>query len=178
MKKIVILGPESTGKSTLSAQLAEHYHTIFCPEFAREYLMQHAGNYSYGDLLEIGKGQISLEEKMLPLARNGVYIIDTDLYVIKVWCEVAFENCHKWILQQIASRSYDLHLLCDVDLPWIPDALREYPDLSARKKHFKMYKDAMINSGKKWSIVSGSHSERLAAAIRTVDALLKPTSTE
>ncbi|HUQ65186.1 MAG TPA: ATP-binding protein, partial [Flavitalea sp.] len=128
MKKIVIIGPESTGKSTLCAQLAEHYKTCWCPEFAREYLKEKNGAYDYADLLNIAHGQLKLEDDMLASAQNGYYFLDTDLYVMKVWCEVAFENCYTWILKQIALRKYDFYFLCDVDLPWVKDELREYPD--------------------------------------------------
>lgn len=71
MKKIVIIGPESTGKSTLCDQLAQHYKTVWCPEFAREYLLQYGRNYTFEDLLKIAMGQIELEEVMLTEAKNG-----------------------------------------------------------------------------------------------------------
>ena len=171
MKKIVIIGPESTGKSVLSEQLAEHYQTTWCPEFARGYLMQLEKPYSYQDLLTIAKGQLHLEDYMLTKATNGYYFIDSDMYVMKVWCEVAFEQCHTWILKQIAQRKYDMHLLCDVDLPWIKDELREYPDLDFRKKLFKMYKDILVNSGSRWSVISGIDSVRLQTAIDTLDSV-------
>ena len=64
---------------------------------------------------------------------------------MKVWCEVAFNNCHTWILKQIATRNYDLFLLCDTDLPWVKDDLREYPDLKTRRRLFNMYKDGVVN---------------------------------
>jgi NadR type nicotinamide-nucleotide adenylyltransferase len=172
LKKIVIIGPECTGKSTLCKQLAEHYKTVWCPEFAREYLLQHGTKYTYDDLLKIAIGQLELEDSMATEGKNGYYFIDTDMYVMKVWCEVAFNNCHKWILNQIAERSYDLHLLCDVDLPWVKDELREYPDLEKRKSIYKIYKDHMINSGGRWAEVSGTHSERLQTAITLIDAIL------
>ena len=108
---------------------------------------------------------------MLTKATNGYYFIDSDMYVMKVWCEVAFEQCHTWILKQIAQRKYDMHLLCDVDLPWIKDELREYPDLDFRKKLFKMYKDILVNSGSRWSVISGIDSVRLQTAINTLDSV-------
>ncbi len=171
MKKIVIIGPESTGKSTLCEQLAAHYKTIWCPEFAREYLMQHGMDYTYDDLLKIAMGQLELENVLLSEAKNDLYFIDTDMYVMKVWCEVAFEACHSWILKQIARRHYDLYFLCNVDLPWVPDELREYPDLAQRGKLYKMYKDIMVNSSAKWVEISGSRAERLQTAISVIDSL-------
>ena len=171
IKKIVIIGPESTGKSTLCQQLAEHYKTVWCPEFAREYLINNGKDYTYEDLLNIARGQIQLEDVMLNKAKNGFYFIDTDMYVMKVWCEVAFNKCHPFILQQIAERDYELHLLCDVDLPWVADELREYPDLQFRKQLFKIYKDLLINSGDRWATISGNNHERLQTAITIINTI-------
>jgi NadR type nicotinamide-nucleotide adenylyltransferase len=171
MRKIVIIGPESTGKSTLCSQLAEHYKTCWCPEFAREYLKETGGKYSFHDLLNIAHGQLELEDTMLTQAKNGFYFIDTDMYVMKVWCEVVFETCHTWILKQIALRKYDLFFLCDIDLPWVKDNLREYPDLEFRKKLFKMYRDLMVTQKTKWAEISGTHAQRLQTAISIIDTV-------
>ena len=173
MKNIVILGPESTGKSTLCEQLADHYKTCWCPEFAREYLKDIKSGYTYADLLNIAHGQIELEDTLRTQAKNGFYFIDTDMYVMKVWCEVAFEQCHTWILQQIARRKYEFYFLCDTDLPWVPDALREYPDPAFRQKLFLMYKDILINSGTLWSEISGTDAQRLQMAIGILDTVFK-----
>src|SRR5215208_1306455 len=173
MRKIVIIGPESTGKTTLCEQLAEHYKTCWCPEFAREYLKELNGKYTYADLLNIARGQLELEDTMITEAKNGLYFIDTDMYVMKVWCEVVFEQCHTWILKQIALRQYDLYFLCDTDLPWVKDELREYPDLLFRKKLFKMYKDLVINCGTKWAEISGTDIERLQMAVSIIDTVYR-----
>lgn len=172
MKSIVVIGPESTGKSTLCRQLAEHYNTVWCPEFAREYLLQNGTNYTFDDLLNIAKGQLELEDVMLLNARNDRYFIDTDMYVMKVWCEVAFENCHTWILKQIASRKYDLYLLCNTDLPWKKDELREYPDKKIRDRLFKMYKDLLTSDGTRWAEISGTDTQRLQTAVQVIDTVL------
>lgn len=174
-KKIVILGPESTGKSTLCAQLAGHYHTHYCPEYAREYLLSHGKKYDYDTLLAIAKGQLNLEEKTCLSAsddKKELIFIDTDMYVMKVWCEFVFNKCHPWILEQIAKRKYDLYLLCNTDLPWVKDELREYPDLQTREKLYKIYKDLMINQPVPWTEISGEHNTRLKHSIAAVDSLL------
>lgn len=173
MKRIVIIGPESTGKSTLCKQLAAHYDTVWCPEFAREYLLTNGTDYSYEDLTIIAHGQIELEKAIEAEAKNGFYFIDTDMYVMKVWHEVAFHNCPTWILKKIARTQYDLYLLCNTDLPWIKDELREYPDLSTRKKLFKMYKDIMINSGTRWVEIRGTNAQRLQMAVNNIDSIYK-----
>jgi NadR type nicotinamide-nucleotide adenylyltransferase len=173
MKRVVIIGPESTGKSTLCKQLAEHYNTIWCPEFAREYLLKQGMNYSYEDLTLIAKGQLELEKKLEAEVKNNMYLIDTDMYVMKVWHEVAFGKCPSWILKTISQTQYDLYLLCNTDLAWTKDELREYPDLSVRQKLFKTYKDIMINSGISWTEISGTNEERLKLAVKAVDTIYK-----
>jgi NadR type nicotinamide-nucleotide adenylyltransferase len=173
MKTIVIIGPESTGKSTLTAQLAKHYDTAWCPEFARDYLLRNGRSYSFNDLLTIAKGQLELEDGIRQQAKNGYYFVDTDMYVMKVWCEVAFQNCHPWILKQIAARKYDLYLLCNTDLPWEQDALREYPDQAFRDRLFKMYKDILANAGIPWAVISGTDSQRLQTAVSQIATLFE-----
>lgn len=186
MKKIVIIGPESTGKSTLGAQLAAHFNTIWVEEYAREYLLKHGMNYKYEDLLEIAKGQIAGEDLAMvrgPLAEESpnekqathneqLLFIDTDMYVMKVWCEFVFNECHHWILNRIAQRKYDLYLLCNIDLPWIQDELREYPDLVSRQKLYAYYKDILINQQVPWVEISGGYEERLEKAKKSLSVHL------
>ena len=173
MKKIVITGPESTGKSTLCMQLAEHYQTRWVPEFAREYLLKHGMDYSYDDLLTIARGQIALEEKYISSVNSrSLLFIDTDMYVMKVWCEFVFGKCHPWILNQVVDRSYDLYLLCNIDLPWTKDELREYPDIESRRKLYHIYKDILVNQSVPWKEISGNNEQRLQKAVKAVDELL------
>jgi NadR type nicotinamide-nucleotide adenylyltransferase len=172
LKKIVIIGPESTGKSTLCRQLARHYDTVWCPEYAREYLIREGKDYNYDDLLQIAKGQWAQEEALSLEARNGLYFIDTNQYVMKVWCEVAFGECHKWILDRVAEQKNDLYLLCNTDLPWVEDELREYPDPAFREKLFLMYKDLLVNNGTPWEVISGREEERFDRARIIIDHFL------
>ena len=183
LKKIVIIGPESTGKSTLSKQLARHYETIWCPEFAREYLLTNGTNYDYNDLLTIAKGQLALEDeyaarleaRCLPMLEEGghlPFIIDTDMYVMKVWCEFVFGKCHSFIIDQIVEREYDGYLLCNTDLPWEKDELREYPNEEVRQQLYLMYKDIMVNQDKPWVSITGNDAQRLNLAIEGVDRFL------
>jgi len=176
MKRIVIIGPESTGKSTLCQQLANHFKTVWCPEYAREYLLANGTNYTYEDLTAIAKGQLQLQAVTEAKAQNNFCFIDTDMYVMKVWHEVAFSACPAWILKSIVKNDCDLYLLCNTDLPWTKDELREYPDLKTRQRLFSMYKDIVINSGIPWAIVSGTNEERLQTAIEAVHHLLKTSN--
>jgi len=185
IKKIVVIGPESTGKSTLCQKLAEHYNTLWVPEYARQYLEKNGTDYTYDDLLTIAKGQIELEEatSYKPSAINieqqsslnspsetRPLFIDTDLYVIKVWSEFVFNKCHNWVLNRIAERKYDLYLLCNIDLPWEKDALREYPDRNVRLKLYSFYQDLLVNQPTPWYIISGNYEERLKKAINFINA--------
>lgn len=171
MKKIVIIGPESTGKSTLCEQLATHFKTAWCPEYARAFLNQHGKDYTYEDLLTIAKGQVALEAEMESKAENDLYFIDTNMYVMQVWCEFVFGKCHQFILDEIVERRYDLYLLCNVDLPWAYDPLREYPDEGPRLQLYHMYRELMINQATPWVEISGSYDERLQRAIDAVNSL-------
>ena len=183
IKKIVIVGPESTGKTTLCQQLAAHYHSLYCPEYARDYLLKHGAKYQYNDLLTIAKAQLQQEDecaqKLQALLVNSpatqnihpYLFIDTDMYVMKVWCEFVFDQCHKWILDQITERRYDLYLLCKPDLPWVKDELREYPDLERRLKLYHYYKDLLVHQSTPWAEISGNYEERLKQAIAATDAL-------
>ncbi|MEO6134056.1 MAG: ATP-binding protein [Ginsengibacter sp.] len=178
IKKIVIIGPESTGKSTLCKQLAEHYETTWVPEYARKFLITHGTKYSYDDLLVIAKEQVTTEDSAFDKMdgfnkkpSSKFLFIDTDMYVMKVWCEFVFNRCHNWILNQIAKRKYDAYLLCDVDLPWVQDELREYPDKKIREKLFMFYKECMVNQSTPWHIISGNYEERIQNSINFIDNL-------
>lgn len=200
IKKVVIIGPESTGKSSLCEHLAAHYNTIWCPEFAREYLTTNGKKYDFEDLEIIAKGQLALEDEymeklksasgktsekiiginpksivQLPIPNSQILFIDTNMYVMKVWSEYVFGKCHLFILDQIVQRKYDLYLLCNIDLPWTADELREYPDDKPRQELYNMYQDILINQQVPWVKISGNYEERLKEARLAVDKVLYPS---
>ena len=170
LKKIVVIGPESTGKSTLCRQLAEHYNTLWVPEYARNYLLEHGTDYSFENLLDIAKGQIELEE-LISKQASGHLFVDTDMHVMKVWCEFVFGKVHPWIIGQLKERKYNLYLLCNIDLPWVQDQLREYPDLQTRELLFNKYRHQLEEQETPWVIINGDYNERLRNAIEAVDSL-------
>lgn len=178
LKKIVIIGPESTGKSTLCKQLAHHYQTLWCPEFAREFLLKNGTNYSFEDLATIAKGQLELEDNYEQKVMNyeskphSLLFIDTDMYVMKVWCEFVFGKCHQFIIDEIATRKYDLYLLCNIDLPWVQDELREYPEEQTRQNLFNIYQSILQHQQTPWKLISGSNEQRLQNAINAIDTIL------
>jgi NadR type nicotinamide-nucleotide adenylyltransferase len=177
LKKIVVIGPESTGKSSLCAALAAHYGVGWVPEYAREYLQEHGMNYSYPDLMTIARGQLALEDRLAAEQQvragkpdSSLLFVDTDMYVMKVWSEYVFGRCDAWILDQIASRQYDAYLLCRTDLPWVKDDLREYPDLENRERLFHIYRDCLMNQDTPWAEVGGVGADRIASGIASVES--------
>jgi len=187
IKKVVVIGPESTGKSTLCSLLAAHYHTIWCAEYAREYLLNNGSDYTYEDLLTIAKGQLLLQEQAEKKMVNGellidhspftihhssLLFIDTDMYVMKVWCEYVFGKCHQFILEEIIQRKYHLYLLCKPDITWVKDELREYPDEQTRIELYHIYRDILVNQHVPWTEVSGDFEQRLQTGIEAVESML------
>jgi NadR type nicotinamide-nucleotide adenylyltransferase len=181
LKKIVVIGPESTGKSWLCEKLASHYNTNWVKEYAREYLLTNGKDYTLNDLDLIAKGQIESVNRLGAIIQNNFetadankpLFIDTDLYVMKVWSEFVFNQCSFDILNGIVHQKYDLYLLCKPDIPWVSDELREYPDLITREKLFHHYKDIMINQSVPWIEIKGSFENRFQLAADTVNELLQ-----
>jgi NadR type nicotinamide-nucleotide adenylyltransferase len=177
--RIVVIGPESTGKSSLCEALANHFNTDWCPEFAREYLTTHGKDYTFEQLDEIARGQLRLEDEYAQKAIRSwnerhrtpkpLLFIDTDMYVMKVWCEFVFGKCHPWITEEISKRKYDLYLLCNTDLPWQKDHLREYPDLETRETLLGIYRDLLKHQSVPWHEVKGQGQNRIDTAIRAVE---------
>jgi NadR type nicotinamide-nucleotide adenylyltransferase len=181
IKKIVIVGPESTGKSTLSENLANHFKTEWVREYAREYLDKNGTDYSFENLYDIAQGQLAgedaalehLQENNLNNTQNTIpLIIDTDMYVIKVWSEFVFNKCDNRVLSEIATRKYDGYILCNTDVPWVQDNMREYPDLITREKLFYYYKEELSEQKTPWIIITGNYEERTQQAINFVASLL------
>lgn len=170
LKKVVIIGPESTGKSTLAQQLAVHFDCLWVEEYAREFLENLDRPYEFDDLLSIAQGQLSLEDR-LAAQSDKLLICDTDLQVIQVWSEHKYGKVHDWVRRQIEERHYDLYLLTDIDIPWEDDPLREHPDPDMRRHFFEVYQGLLEKSPTSFNIISGSPEERLERAIRAVNGL-------
>jgi NadR type nicotinamide-nucleotide adenylyltransferase len=174
-KKVVLLGPESTGKSFLSERLAKHYNSVWCPEYAREYLLMLGRPYTADDLLVIAKNHTELAEQYTKDALDkkvNTIFFDTDMHVMKVWSEVVFGSCDPWILQQLKLQQYDMFLLCKPDIPWVDDELREYPDQGIREDLFSIYEEQLQQQSTTWQVISGNFEERFKKAVKEVDALL------
>lgn len=171
VKKVVVIGPECTGKSTLSAKLAEHYDTCWVKEYAREYIDELNRPYVAGDLLSIAQGQLASEDKQILKAKE-LLICDTDLIVIKIWSEFKYGFCHQDILDEIKTRKYDLHLLTDVDIAWEDDPQRENPD--RRSYFYNLFKSTLQDLNLPFVEIKGEWPERKKTAINAINQVLKP----
>lgn len=166
IRKIAITGPESTGKSMLAEQLAAHYHSAWVPEYAREYLGRLGRPYEEKDILSIAEGQLSAEALQLRNATDYLFC-DTEFLVTKIWSEVKYRRCDPWILETLETHRYGLYLLCDIDLPWQDDPLREHP--SQRQFLFDLYLNELKSRKFPFAVVSGTGPDRLRNAIGIIE---------
>lgn len=173
--KVVLFGPESTGKTTLSRHLARYYNSVWVPEYAREYLQNKWNNERKtcepSDLLPIAKGQIKLENK-LAQKTDTVLICDTDLLETKVYSETYYLGTCDPLLEKCAlENTYDLYFLTYIDTPWEADDLRDKPE--EREEMFKAFENALIKYSRPYVLLKGDKRERLETAVKHIDKLLK-----
>lgn len=169
MLKIVITGPESSGKTTLAQALAAHYQVPWVAEYARAYIERLTQPYQEADLLAIAQGQVQREDE-IARTHPRLLVCDTSLLVIYVWSLYRYGRCHPWIADQLARRPVDYYLLCYPDLAWEPDPQRENPN--DRLELFARYEEAMRK--KPHAIVAGQGDTRLVTATGAIDRLLEP----
>ena len=173
--KVVLFGPESTGKTTLAKQLAEHYQTKWVPEYMRDYLQEKWDNRQktceQEDLLPIAIGQMKLENKLVKDAKS-ILFCDTNLLEIKTYSEIYYDGeCDPLILKYASENIYDLYFLTYIDVPWEKDDLRDKPN--EREHMFKAFENALIAYKRPYVLLKGDKSERLKIAIAHIDNLLK-----
>lgn len=170
IKKVVVIGPECTGKSELSKFLADHFKTVHVAEYARAYLNKLIRGYEKSDLTKIAHGQARMEDEWIYDA-NRVLVCDTNGIVIKVWSEFKYGDCDPDILRIVGERKYDLYLLTYIDVPWEDDPQREHPD---KREHFwQIFKREIEKTGVPHVEISGPREERRAKAVKAVEDLLK-----
>jgi NadR type nicotinamide-nucleotide adenylyltransferase len=170
IRKIVLFGPESTGKTTLAAQLAAHYRTVWVPEFSRFYQEQQGTAPGLPDVAAIAEGQLRWEAEALPRA-NRLLVCDTDILETKVYSEAYNGTSPPALLRQVAAHLGDFYLLADIDLPWVPDGIRDRPD--AREEMYQRFRQELEYRRLPFVVISGNMSERFEKAIRAIDAFLQ-----
>src|SRR5690606_17197743 len=168
--KIAIVGRESTGKSSLTKQLADEFDTLLVPEFARECCQDLQRNYTLEDEINIFHGQIDLEKKIVELAQKNLIFCDTMVLTVKIWCDHLFGFTPKEVLKGIAEQSYDLYLLMDIDLPWQEDELRDFPTL---REHFmQVWHQELKALSANYKVISGIGDHRFLTAKSVVGDFL------
>ena len=172
--KIALFGPESTGKTTLAKQLADHFKTTWVPEFARDYLQEKWNSTAQicdeNDMLPIAFGQIQLENEKLATA-NKFLFCDTNLMVTKVFSEVYYNYCDPLLDKAAKKHEYDLFFLTDIDVAWKKDDLRDKPE--GREIVFEAFKQSLIDNKKPFIVLSGDKEERFNAAIAILEDIEK-----
>lgn len=168
--KIAIVGPESTGKSAMSAYLAKHYQTIWVPEFARGYCEALTADCTWQDEINMFYGQLALEKELLPQA-NKLLICDTTFITIKIWSDEMFGQAPPEVLELLPKHQYDLYLLLNIDLPWQDDPLRNFP---TKRQHFMDVWHHELQALKaNYVVISGIGQPRYDAAVQAIETFLQ-----
>ena len=177
--RVVLFGPESSGKSTLAAALAARYCAPCSSEYVREYWDACGGVITVADLDRIGRGQVVGEEQAAGLAiasAKSLVFHDTDLLTCLLWNDLLFPGaCPPWVRVEAERRAQamDLYLCCDTDMPWAPDPQRCFADPPGRANCRRVWREALVQRGVQWVEVNGDWAQREARAAAAVDALLQ-----
>ena len=167
MYRIAVVGPESTGKSDLSKKLAKHYGSPWVEEYARSYVEQLTRHYTFDDVCAIARHQIECElvyEKEQP---EPFVFFDTDLIITKVWFDYCFQQVPDFVNERLKTGFFDLYLLCEPDLPWQADPVREHGD--DRDYFYDRYKSEIEQLGKPYVYIHGRGDVRLMNAVKQID---------
>ncbi|AYL97699.1 AAA family ATPase [Mucilaginibacter celer] len=167
--KIAVVGPESTGKSTMSEYLAAYYNTIAVPEYSREYCANLVGECTFQDEINMFHGQLALEKKLLPQA-NKILICDTTFLTVKIWSEEVFGHAPQEVLDELPRHPYNFYLLLDIDLPWQDDPLRNFP--TKREYFMNVWHRELQALNANYTVISGLGQDRYDSAVRAVGNFL------
>lgn len=171
--KIAVVGPESTGKSTISAALAIHYDTLWVPEYARYYCQNLEQTCTLQDELNMFYGQLALEESIIAVAKKDLIICDTTFLTVKIWSDYQLGETPKIVLDYLKSHLYDFYILMDIDIPWQEDPLRDFKGLG--NYFMDVWRKELKAINANYTVVAGIDNKRLENAIAAIDGfMLKP----
>ncbi len=163
-KKIVITGPESSGKSSLTQALSDQLRIPAAPEYARLYLSLFGPQYQRDDLAHMAHGQVALEVEAA-MRSKGFFLCDTSLEVIYIWWEMRFGPPPTWLSHLMERHLGHFYLLCAPDITWVPDPLREHPYPHQRSQLFARYQRLLESLGVPYGVVQGQGPKRLQCAL-------------
>ena len=170
MRKIIITGPESSGKTTLSKALSSILNVAWVPEYSRQYLTEQNGKYHYDDLRKIAQGQLEMEKRFGAIEAEFL-ILDTSFLVLKIWSEKKYRKADPYILNRLELEQKSIYLLCKPDIPWQADALRESEN--ERDELFECYHEFLKTNKSLFTVVDGSQKNRLKKSIEFIQATSK-----
>lgn len=163
---ICLHGPESTGKTTLTQRLAEHFGTLYVPEYGRTYCEQYGLALTMGDLVTIGRTHCAMTAALLRLCQRRLFL-DTDPLMTAVWADMLFQQRDAWFESFDATAK--LYLLLDIDMPWVDDGTRFFGDVDRRRRFFDLSQAELARRGVAYRVISGSFDERFANALTAID---------
>jgi NadR type nicotinamide-nucleotide adenylyltransferase len=170
IKKIAIVGPESTGKSTIAMQLAKYYQVPWVPEYARYYCEVLTEPCTLQDEVNMFHGQLALEQSVLAMTETDFIICDTTFLTVKVWSDAFFGQTPQIVLDALQKQPYDFYVLLDIDLPWQDDPLRDFPN---QREHFmEIWHKELKALDANYKVVSGIGKERFKNAVEAIDGFL------
>lgn len=170
IKKIAIVGPESTGKSTMSIALAKHYNVSWIPEYARYYCAALTADCTLQDEINMFHGQIALEDSVLATTESDFVICDTTFLTVKIWSDEMLGETPQIVLDALKTRTYDFYILLDIDLPWQEDPLRDFPHM---REHFMNIWHKELKALNANYVVVGGIENRLQNVITAIDKFIK-----
>lgn len=173
MKKVVVTGSESTGKTELAHRLGQHYHAPVAEEFVRTFTASKRGTPDFNDHGAIARGQVASEDGAIARATDLV-VLDTDLVSTVVYCNHYFGRCPRWIEDEARARAADLYLLCATDVPWVPDGIRDRGE--RRNEMHALFAAQLQAFAVRWVDIGGSRDARFAAARQAIDSVLEGAS--
>jgi NadR type nicotinamide-nucleotide adenylyltransferase len=168
--RVCVTGPECTGKTTLAAQLASQYETVWVPEYSREYALAVGRPLTRDDVEPIGRGQIANEERLIASAKRMI-VFDTDLISTIVYARYYYDHVPEWIASEARARRSGLYLLHDIDVPFVRDAARD--DAEDREAHFELFKRTLEEHGAEVVLIRGGWEKRRERAVEAVETLLR-----